>query len=717
MSTGVDAAPPGRARSWIGVGLIAAAAAGAYANSFLGSFQFDDIPSILENPTVRHLWPPGIPLCPPHGALTVSGRPILNLSLALNYALSGYGLWSYHALNLLIHIGAALALFGIARRTLEGAGAPAPRGTALSVAIIWAVHPLTTESVTYIVQRAESLMALLYLLTLYFFVRSAQEVRPGRGARWALLSVLCCWLGMATKEVMVTAPVVVLLYDRIFVAKSWAGAWRRRRGYYAALAAGWILLVWLVASTGWDRGGTSGFHVGVPWVGYWLTQGEAMFRYLGLALWPFPLVLDYGPATAPTAVAAALCALVLAAFAATAAGCARGRPWAFLPGACFLVLSPTSAMPGVLQFVAEHRFYLPLAAVVTAAVLGVQSAASRWGGLGRARTPVLASLAVAVVACLGTATAFRNRAYVDELSLWRDTVAKRPLSALAEANLGKALLDLGRTEEGIAYCQKAITLDPNKPAARYNLGLAYETEGRWDAALVEFVAAADLNPRLVYADFRAGRLLDRLGRGADAERFLRMALANAPDLAEAHGSLGAALALQGRQAAAIDEFSRSLALNADQPEVEYDLGVCLQGLGRPGEAVPHFAAALRLRPGYGDAQLNLGVALAQSGRVADALAALQSAARLMPASPQAHENLATVLDRLGHTDEAVAEFRSALRLKPDYAEAHYNFGNALIRARNFSAARDEFAEALRLRPGFSAARQMLNRLAGPPSLP
>ena len=178
MNTGVDSAPLRRAHSWIGWVLVAAAAAGAYANSFFGAFQFDDIPSLVENPTVRHLWPLRIPLSPPPGALTVSGRPVLNLSFALNYAVSGYGIWSYHALNLLIHIGAALALFGIVRRTMAGAGARAPQGTALAVAMIWAVHPLTVESVTYVVQRAESLMALFYLLTLYFFILSAEERRP-----------------------------------------------------------------------------------------------------------------------------------------------------------------------------------------------------------------------------------------------------------------------------------------------------------------------------------------------------------------------------------------------------------------------------------------------------------------------------------------------------------------------------------------------------------
>ncbi len=99
---------------------------------------------------------------------------------------------------------------------------------------------------------------------------------------------------MATKEVMVSAPLLVLLYDRTFVAGSFREAWRRRRGLHLALAATWLLLVGLVASTGWDRSGSSGFAVGIaPWA-YWLTQFEAVTRYLWLSVWPHPLVLDYG---------------------------------------------------------------------------------------------------------------------------------------------------------------------------------------------------------------------------------------------------------------------------------------------------------------------------------------------------------------------------------------------------------------------------------------
>src|SRR5665213_945671 len=160
--------------------VIFAAALAAYANSFGAPFVFDDKPAIEENLTIRDFWNAW---SPPPGALPVSGRPVMNLSLALNYAISGNNPWSYHALNLLIHIAAGLTLFGIVRRTIGWSALPSMRfsagdaaqrieGNALhplivafAAALLWTLHPLQTESVTYISQRAESLMGLFYLLT------------------------------------------------------------------------------------------------------------------------------------------------------------------------------------------------------------------------------------------------------------------------------------------------------------------------------------------------------------------------------------------------------------------------------------------------------------------------------------------------------------------------------------------------------------------------
>ena len=144
--------------------LIAAAAIIAYADSLAVPFLFDDLPSIVQNPSIRHLVDLGTVLSPPalNGA-TTSGRPLLNLSLALNYALTGTHVGSYHAANLLIHLLAGLTLFGLARRTLCRLKLEAADGLAAAIALLWTVHPLQVESVTYIAQRAESLAGLFFL--------------------------------------------------------------------------------------------------------------------------------------------------------------------------------------------------------------------------------------------------------------------------------------------------------------------------------------------------------------------------------------------------------------------------------------------------------------------------------------------------------------------------------------------------------------------------
>mgnify|MGYP001599237801 CR=1 FL=1 len=230
--------------------VIAVAALAAYANTFHAPLTFDDIPSITDNPSILQVWPPGKALSPPGGwGFSVSGRPLLNYSLAVNYAISGFEVWSYHVLNLLIHILAGLTLYGLVWRTLrrpplaDRFGSQA-RSLALVIAGVWTLHPLQTEAVTYIIQRAESLMGLFFLLTLYGFVRSVDSPRP---ARWRVVAVAACLLGVGTKEITALAPVLVFLYDRTFVSGSFAGAWRKHRGRYLSLVATWLPLLWLLA--------------------------------------------------------------------------------------------------------------------------------------------------------------------------------------------------------------------------------------------------------------------------------------------------------------------------------------------------------------------------------------------------------------------------------------------------------------------------------------
>jgi hypothetical protein len=454
-----------------GAGLVFAALL-VYTNSFSGPFIFDDFLSIPDNPTIRHLL---TSFAPPGGGVTVTGRPVLNFSFALNQALSGNHVWSYHALNLVIHVLAGLTLFGIVRRTLAGLASktPAPAFSSasdatligFSTALLWLVHPLQTESVTYIVQRAESLMSLFFLLTLYAFIRGADGKR--RGA-WFWLAFVSCLLGMATKEVMVSAPVIVLLYDRTFLSGTFNAAWRQRWKIHVALASTWILLAMVVLRSA-NRGGSAGFGLGVGFWDYFATQFQAMAHYLWLVVWPRPLIIDYGVQWATSAWTVVPYAIVISSLAlATLVALVRRPALGFLGAVFFALLAPSSSVPVIRQTLAEHRMYLALAPVIVVLVLTMY-----------ARFDQRSGWIVAVAALvLGALTVQRNTDYRSSATIWRDTVTKRPGNAAAHNNYGNILAQSGQPAEAIAQYDDAVRIDPHFADAYFNAGNALMKLGR-----------------------------------------------------------------------------------------------------------------------------------------------------------------------------------------------------------------------------------------------
>ena len=298
----------------------------------------------------------------------------MGLTLAINYALGELDVRGYHAFNLALHVLSALILLGIVRRTLARSAhlVSAARPLALVTAAIWLVHPLQTDAVTYVTQRTELLMGLFYLLTLYAAIRAAEG---SRSWPWQTASVVSCALGMASKEVMITAPLMVMLYDRVFLYPSLAEARRRRWPLYAGLMATWAVLATLLMLSPPHHllvlipgGHASVLERGMtPWE-YLRTQVGVIARYLGLALWPHPLCLDHGLWVARTAGEVLPGALVVAGLVGGTAWALRRHPGTGFLGAWFLVvLAPTSS---VVPVVTERRMHLPLAAVAVAAVLG-----------------------------------------------------------------------------------------------------------------------------------------------------------------------------------------------------------------------------------------------------------------------------------------------------------------------------------------------------------
>jgi len=358
--------------------LLVAGTIAVYGRTFSVPLLLDDVAWIKDNTSIRKLWPLWPVLAPPSGT-AIAGRPLLNLSFALNYAAGGMAVAGYHRVNLLIHVLAGLTLFGLVRRTLQrpvlaARFGPAATALALAVSAIWAWHPVQTESVTYLAQRAESLMGLFYLLTLYCFVRGAETDARGVRRIWFSLSVLACLAGVGTKEVIVTAPFMVLLYDRTFISGGFAVAWRRHRSLYLALAATWLPLGCLMIGL-FSRG--EGFAQEATAWSYGLTECRVVVKYLLLALWPRPLVFDYGRYAAPRLSEVAPYVLVLASLLTAMFVALRRWPAAgFAVCWFFLILAPASSViPVIMQPMAESRLYLPMAGVAALAVLGIFSVA------------------------------------------------------------------------------------------------------------------------------------------------------------------------------------------------------------------------------------------------------------------------------------------------------------------------------------------------------
>ncbi|MGD1031042.1 MAG: tetratricopeptide repeat protein [Opitutaceae bacterium] len=631
---------------WLLAAALVAAALAAYWASFSGPFLHDDAAGILRNATIRHF---SSALFPPPGGLPVSGRPVLNLTFALNYAISGTAVWSYHALNLLVHVLAGLAIFGIARRTLSGVV------PAFAIALLWVLHPLQTESVTYLSQRAESLMGLFYLLTLYFFIRGSQaENSTGTGRRtwWYALSILACLLGMGTKEVMVTAPVIVFLYDRAFASGSFAEAWRRRRGFYLWLASTWLFLACLVAG-GFSRGGTAGFGTSVAWWAYAFTQFRAVAHYLRLCFWPAPLTIDYGLTLGGPPIAMVCdAALIIGLVAVSAVLLLRNSPLGFLGAWFFVILAPSSSViPVATELIAEHRAYLSLAAVIAAAVCGVQAAwralAPRWpAGRPAAVAAGLSALALAAGAS-GIATNRRNTVYRSTLALWTDAVAKMPGNAGARNNLGNALAEQGRFPEAIAQYREALRLVPDFDDPHYNMGNALAKTGHLQEAIEHYRAAVAVRPKDAAIRYALGEALRRLGRTGEAQGQYEEALAGASDSVEVWCGLGSAMLDGGRWPEAAKAYGMALQLNPDDTDALVNYAGALAQLGRNPEAIQAFQAALRLEPNAADVHNDLGGVLAQDGRLTEARDEFEDALRLKPDYPEARDNLEKINRMIG----------------------------------------------------------------------
>jgi Flp pilus assembly protein TadD len=507
-----------------------------------------------------------------------------------------------------------LALFGIVARTLRMPRLVERYGRhaellAFVIAIIWVIHPLQTQSVTYIIQRCESLMGLCYLLSLYCVIRGA---RAARGWPWYVAGAVAVWLGTGCKEVMVTAAFVIPLYDRIFLANSWREVFRKRWGFYLAFVPAIAWVVYIVLRMG--AAANAGFaYKGVSPLEYLCSQPNVLLHYLRLAVLPDRLCLDYGWKPVEhwwQFVPAGLVILTLL-IASLVAALRYRSPAGFLGVAFFLILAPTSSFMPIADLAFEHRMYLPLACVITLLVFAAVYMANLFVESPRSRKIAYTLAVTMLVAMLMVRTFVRNRLYTVPLALWSNVLNAAPDNVRAHVNYGHHLAQNGHLNDAIAHHYKALELAPDDVMAHDNLAKLLAHTGHPKEALQHFLRVRELRPKW----------------------------------GSPHYHVGILLLSDGQVDRALISLHKADEIKPDYPGCLYRLGVAYRQKGDYDRALDYLRRADRGRPDHVQTVLAMAKTLSLIGDVDGAQKLYRRALELTPDSEQAKKQLAELRQR------------------------------------------------------------------------
>ncbi|MBI3605003.1 MAG: tetratricopeptide repeat protein [Nitrospirae bacterium] len=630
---------------WIAFLFLFFSVALSYGHTLNYSFHFDDLKTFVETPTTHIKALSRESLSP----ILHGNRPVANLTYALNFYFDRLEPRGYHLFNILIHFGASLILYLLFLKTLSLPGIQKTLSTdlggntawldhrekvALVGALLWAVHPVQTQAVTYVVQRMASLAAFFYLLSLlsYIYGRTA---RGNRSYLWFGLSVLTAFMAFGSKENALTLPLIIFLYDLFFITRFNLKISRAQLMLILGLSG--ILLLgigWAVSLYG-SSDGLSGMltaQYGTEEMDSLLrvmTEWRVIILYLTLLAFPYPgrMNLDYDFAWSKSLfdpVTTFLSLLVLLALTGFALFKAKKVPLTAFSILWFLINLAMESSFIKLDLVFEHRLYLSSAIFFLVFAAGIYAVALRFQ---IRRQEVLIGGIVVLAGVLILMTHERNKVWKTSVSLWSDVALKSPNRSRVINNLGKAYLEEEKWDQAKENFARSIRLDPKNQEALNNLGNANQREGNLSEAVKNYEAV--------------------------------------------------------------------LALNSNNPLAHNDLGVAYQNLGRSDLALKGFLEAVRLDPYYTDAHNNLGNIYLLSNQLDLAAVEYQKTIELNPKHPMAHTNLGILYEKQGKLNEGLRELTLGLNLNPHSSIAQFNYAYLLELMGRKNEAIEHYEEAIK----------------------
>jgi len=645
-------------------------------------FILDDLNNITENRNIRiesfdlsGLWNAGF-------NAPCKNRPVSNISFALNYLMGRYDVRGYHAVNILIHIINGILVYQFLLLII-GIGPHPPRlntekekagtvntqtkelgrrtpmhlsWTALAAALLWFAHPVQTQSVTYIVQRMNSLATMFYLLSLVFYVHG--RLCGTIAGRWSLFAAaFLSWvMAMGSKEIAVTLPVIIVLTESCFF-QNFSFMWLKRYIHYGMLLLimfGLMTVIYLgrtpidsILSTFVGRDFTPAERV--------LTQFRVVMIYISLLFYPHPsrLNLDHHILISHTLFdpletlfsligIAALLGLGIFLF-------RKKHLLSFFIFWFFIHLALESSFFS-LELIFEHRLYLPSVGfflIITWLVTRFFAASGRKIAIKKESRHAMIQLVIfiPVLLLLSMATWQRNLVWRDKVSLWSDCVEKSPNKYRPHSHLGHALLEKGLIDEALMQFKKALEISPDSAEAHMNLGLSLFKAGKTKDAAAEYRTAIRIDPTQASAHNNLGVLFFEQGLIDKAVAEYRKALKIDPRFAHAHHNLGKAFEVSGMTDRAIKEYLLAIQLDPYYAHAYYNLGYIYGNKGSIDKAIDLFQKAIEINPSWADARYNLGKAYYDKGMI----------------------------------DKAIEQLSIAVKIKPDFTEAFFYLRNAFLR--------------------------------------
>jgi protein O-mannosyl-transferase len=661
-----------------------------YGNTILNSFHFDDIPSILEKPWIRG-WDKI-----PQFIFSIFQRPLVILSFNLNYSISEFGVWSYHIFNIFFHILASLLVLKLVQqimfflRDISSKKIPQPFSYPYLAALVFALHPLSTQSVTYISSRSSILTTIFYLLGMILFFRGFGERKFNKssGRIYFFGFTFFLLLGGLTKEIIVTLPAALFLFHLYFISRESPGKWISNNLKWILL-----LLIPLLTAVGYKQFLGGGFLAAssaeLPSSTWLLTQISVVpFEYFRKFIFPFNLNLDINfPILSDWLnpknwLGISSLSLLITLWIRISMNINTKGPWeiekrcaGFSLAWIFLTLLPTSSFIPLLDVVMEHRTYLPL---VGFALLATSIFSWAYRTLvTNTSTDLPISLVQAgaflVLIFFSMIVMDRNKIWKDELTLWADAKQK----------------------------------SPNLVRPYNNLGEAHDKLGNFDQAIKEFKGALKINPNYFFGLNNLGNVYGKQGKYGEAIQYFQKALNQKSDYSPAHYNIARAYHLVGKTQEAAESYRKAIRFNPYFEQAFYNLAYLSMELSGFDEAIENFNKFIKMQPNHPRAHFGLGNALMMKGQLDLAMLEYRIAGKLDPTFALPYMNMASIQMQTKNISAAIENYEKALKIKPNLPAIHLSLGMIYYQfMNNTHKALGYLKEALRLNPNQQGASRL-----------